>query len=54
MNSVIFWLIIIFIIVVGYTDYRPYIDRTSNGSVVIWFNWNGKRVFKYLWKQKEN
>ena len=50
-HSVIFWLVILFIIVASYTNYRPHIDRTSNGSVVIWFNWNGKRIFKYLWKR---
>ncbi len=43
---------VIVILLLLYGKLWPYIDRTSNGSVVIWFNWNGKRVFKYLWKKQ--
>ena len=53
-SSVIFWLVMILIIVTSYTQFRPYIDRTSNGSIVIWYNYEGKRIFKYLWKKLEN
>lgn len=50
-HSVIFWLLLLFIIVISYTEFEPYIDRTNNGSIVIWYNWKNKRIFKYLWKQ---
>lgn len=46
-------LIAALIIVLLYAHYRPFIDRTSDGSIVIWYNNNDKRTFKYLWK-KEN
>ena len=39
-------ILIIFLILV----FKPFIDRTSNGSIVIWYNWNKKRTYKYLWK----
>lgn len=42
------------IAVLAYIEYRPYIDRTSNGSIIIWYNYKGKRIFKYLWKNQEN
>lgn len=32
--------------------FQPYIDITSNKDVVIWYNWKGKRIFKYLWKNE--
>ena len=31
--------------------YRPFIDRTSNGSIVIWYDWKGDRIYKFLWKR---
>lgn len=31
--------------------YKPFIDRTSNGSIVVWYNWKGNRIYKYLWKR---
>jgi hypothetical protein len=51
MSIVIFLVIVMLLLLYG--EFRPYIDRTSNGSVVIWFNYKDKRIFKYLWK-KEN
>lgn len=51
LSDIIFWLIIIFFVFIGYINYRPYIDRTSNGSIIIWYNWKSKRIYKYLWKR---
>ena len=50
--NLMMWALIGILLVVNYNIYKPYIDRTSNGSVVIWYNWKGKRTFKYLYKVK--
>ena len=50
MGITIFLSIVILLLLYG--EFRPYIDRTSNGSIVIWFNWGNKRIFKYLYKAK--
>jgi hypothetical protein len=49
-------LFLIIVILLAIIDFKPNIDRTSNGSIVIWYtnSSNGKRKYKYLWKQKEN
>jgi hypothetical protein len=44
-------LIAALIIVLLYAHYRPFIDRTSDGDIVIWYNWKSKRIYKYLWKR---
>ena len=45
-------MIISFIIVVlACLYFKPYIDRTRNGSIVIWFNWKGDRTYKFLYKK---
>ena len=42
---------LIVVILLAFIDFRPFIDRTSNGDIVIWYNNNGKRTYKYLWKR---
>ena len=51
LSSILFLLIIIILAVI---DFQPYNDSTADGSIVIWFtdSSNGKRMFKYLWKQE--
>ena len=44
-------LVILILLIVLYAIYVPYIDRTSNGDIIIWYNNNGKRTYKYLWKR---
>ena len=46
------WLVLFIMLCCGlFVVYRPFIDRTKNGSIVIWYNWKGKRTYKYLWKR---
>jgi hypothetical protein len=42
---------LVVVIILALIDLKPYIDKTSNGSIVIWYNNNDKRTFKYLWKR---
>ena len=49
--DIMLWLIIILLVFISYRDYRPYIDKTSNGSIIFWYNWKGERIYKYLWKR---
>lgn len=46
------YVVIIILILIKLTQYRPYIDETSAGDIVIWFNWKNKRIYKYLYKNK--
>lgn len=48
-------ILILIAVRLNFQSYRPYVDRTSKGDVVIWYNnSNGKRVFKYLYKKDKN
>ena len=44
-------LVILILLVVLYLVFKPFIDRTSKGDIVIWYNWKGDRTYKYLWKR---
>lgn len=44
-------LVILILLIVLYAIYVPYIDRTSNGDIVIWYNSKNGRTYKYLWKR---
>lgn len=33
--------------------YSPFIDITSTKDILIWFNYKGKRIYKYLYKNEE-
>ena len=43
---------LIVVILLAFIDFKPYIDRTSNGDIVIWYNYKGDRTYKYLWRNK--
>ena len=43
-------IIIIQVVVVLLVKYRPSLDITREGDVVLWYNKKGKRVWKHLFK----
>lgn len=51
------WLVVLLILVIIlYWYFEPYIDWTSDGSVILWYNKisdRPKRTFTYLYKKKQ-
>jgi len=50
MNFDIIIIGLVAIIVINLIRYRPWLDVTREGDVVLWYNKKGKRVWKHLFK----
>lgn len=44
-------LIIAFILLIIYFIYKPSIDITKEGDILLWYNKNNNRQYKILWKK---
>lgn len=44
-------LIIAFILLIIYFIFKPSIDITKEGDILLWYNKNNSRQYKILWKK---
>jgi hypothetical protein len=46
------WVLSVILLIILVNQLNPKFDKTDYGDIIVWINWKGKRIFKYV-KRKE-
>lgn len=45
-------ILIVVLIIINFIIYNPKLDKTSEGDILLWYDYKNKRKYKVIWKMK--